>query len=573
MASSVGDATSEATGGDDGPADVISDDELEVIGPLSMNLGSYSCEFVTNIPASSDNNDPSNPRTYFDLGLRHFYAYQHEEAYKCFLATLTLAPDCAFAHGMVALCHCPNYNFKGDAYYESTDQPEEEQTVLAGTEDLTCLRRLYPSQQVAANHSILAMEKIEELKVRCRKRRWSSSSSITDEGGTKYEQPISDIETHILSAIQTLNAHPGIRPDQAERTVGRPYADALAKVYERFSADAEVCYFYAESLMVLHAWKLYEYPTGRPLSKDVHTIESVLESALKLHPDHAGLCHLYVHLCEMSSNPDKALKVCDALRNKFPDAGHLIHMATHIDVLVGDYASCVDYNLAGIVADEKIMRISPDTAGSESFYFGYAVHNYHMAVYGCILGGMEKIAIEVANKLNELLNESLFIGNPDLSTYLEAYAALDVHVLVRFGRWKEILELPLPKYPLLMLFRTASLHYARGLALANTGNTEKAAEEANLLDKYRLNSCAELRILHNNNVADLLAVDAPMLRGEIAYHRGNHDEAFSFLRKAVELQDGLNYDEPWGKMMPVRHALGGLLCEQGHFDEGESVFR
>jgi hypothetical protein len=92
-------------------------------------------------------------------------------------------------------------------------------------------------------------------------------------------------------------------------------------------------------------------------------------------------------------------------------------MATHIDVLVGDYASCVEYNLAGIVADEKIMRISPDTAGSESFYFGYAVHNYHMLVYGCILGGMEKIAIEVANKLNELLNESLFIENPDLVSH------------------------------------------------------------------------------------------------------------------------------------------------------------
>jgi tetratricopeptide (TPR) repeat protein len=145
--------------------------------------------------------------------------------------------------------------------------------------------------------------------------------------------------------------------------------------------------------------------------------------------------------------------------------------------------------------------------------------------------------------------------------------------MVRFGRWEEILKLPMPKYPLLMLYRTACLHYARGLALANTGNTEKAVEEANLLDHYRLNSCAELRILHNNNVADLLAVDAPMLRGEIAYHNGEYDEAFSLLREAVSLQDGLNYDEPWGKMMPVRHALGGLLCEQGHFDEGESVFR
>ena len=324
MSCSVGDVASVATCKEElhtssvGPADAISDDELEGIGPLSMNLGCYSCHFVTNIPANSNNNDPSNPRTYFDLGLRHFFAYQHEEAYKCFLATLKLAPDCSFAHGMVALCHSPNYNFKGDAYYESTDQPEEEQTVLAGGGDITCLRRLYPSQQVAEKHSMLAIEKIEELKVRCRKRRWSSSSSITEteEGSTQHVQPISDIEIYLLSAIRTLTFHPGIQPDQAERTVGRPYADALAKVYKTFSENAEVCYFYAESLMVLHAWKLYEYPTGRPLSKDVITIESVLESALKLHPDHAGLCHLYVHLCEMSSNPEQALNVCDALRKK-----------------------------------------------------------------------------------------------------------------------------------------------------------------------------------------------------------------------------------------------------------------
>lgn len=73
-------------------------------GPLAINLGTYSCQFVSNIPPNSNNNDPSNPRTYFDFGLRHFFAYQHEDAYKHFLACLTLAPDCAFAHGMV-VCH------------------------------------------------------------------------------------------------------------------------------------------------------------------------------------------------------------------------------------------------------------------------------------------------------------------------------------------------------------------------------------------------------------------------------------------------------------------------------------
>lgn len=196
-----------------------------------------------------------------------------------------------------------------------------------------------------------------------------------------------------------------------------------------------------------------------------------------------------------------------------------------------------------------------------------------MLVYGAILGGMESIAMEKARELNEFLTEDLFVENPDLAAYLESYAALDIHIMVRFGRWKEILQIPFPRYPLLMLFRSSSLHYARGLALANTGEIKMAITEANLLDDLRLDPSAEMRILHNNTVSNLLAVDAPMLRGEIAYHSGNYDEAFTLLRKAVELQDGLNYDEPWGKMQPIRHALGGLLCEQHQYIEAEKVFR
>lgn len=274
--------------------------------PLDVRLGNHSCKFVTNIPLSSDGNDASNPRTYFDLGLRHFFAYQHEDAYKCFLAVAALAPDCAFAHGMVALSHCPNYNFKGDAYYESTNHPEEEEEILeAGNtgQNIAILRRLYPSQQVAATHSLLAIEKVEELKKECDK---TDSSS----------RMVSDIEAQILSAIRTLTCHPGIHPHRAEETVGRPYADALRKVHKRHPNDAEVACFFAESLMVLNAWSLYEYKTGRPLSQDVEEIKFVLESALKLHPRHAGLCHLYVHLCEMSNHPQKALSACEALRSE-----------------------------------------------------------------------------------------------------------------------------------------------------------------------------------------------------------------------------------------------------------------
>jgi len=103
--------------------------------------------------------------------------------------------------------------------------------------------------------------------------------------------------------------------------------------------------------MVLNAWKLYDYPSGRPLSDDVPEIRRVLEDSMEIHPHHAGLCHVYVHLCEMSDAPEKALSVCETLRTRFPDAGHLIHMATHIDILIGDYEACVKYNDKAIHAD------------------------------------------------------------------------------------------------------------------------------------------------------------------------------------------------------------------------------
>jgi len=248
-------------------------------------------------------------------------------------------------------------------------------------------------------------------------------------------------------------------------------------------------------------------------------------------------------------------------------------MGTHIDVLVGDYESCVVHNRLAINADRHVMECSPSTAGKESFYFGYIVHNFHMLVFGAMLGGMEGKAMEAARELNTLVNEEMFSELEDLVAYLEAYSALDIHVMIRFGRWKELLELNMPKNKKLMLYRASSLRFARGLAYAALGDTVEAKKEAERFDSMRKDPEAEFRILHNNNVANLLAVDAVMLRGEIAYREEKYDEAFTLLRKAVEMQDNLNYDEPWGKMQPIRHALGGLLHEQGRVDEAIEVFR
>ena len=80
-------------------------------------------------------------------------------------------------------------------------------------------------------------------------------------------------------------------------------------------------------------------------------------------------------------------------------------------------------------------------------------------------------------------------------------------------------------------------------------------------------------MLFNNTVADLLAIASEMLDGELLYRRGEYDAAFAALRRSIELDDHLPYDEPWGWMQPTRHAYGALLLEQGHVEEAAAVYR
>ena len=250
-----------------------------------------------------------------------------------------------------------------------------------------------------------------------------------------------------------------------------------------------------------------------------------------------------------------------------------MHMPTHIDVLIGDYDACVRWNDAALIADMKTMERSPETSCVSSFYFGYICHNFHMLIYGGILGAMEEKSMSTARELNSYIDEALFVDRPELAVYLESYGTMDIHILVRFGRWKQILALELPKNPRLMLYRAACVHYAKAIAYANLKDIDAAKEAASEYEELRALPDGKKRLLHNNSVADLLDIDSLMIQGEIAYFEGLPEKAFEKLRYAIQLQDNLNYDEPWGKMQPIRHALGGFLLKEGLVEEAEQVYR
>ncbi|KAF7717191.1 Uncharacterized protein PECH_004044 [Penicillium ucsense] len=343
----------------------------------------------------------------------------------------------------------------------------------------------------------------------------------------RHENSASPVERALIDAL--MQRYPQENPYGDCTTWNSQYASAMTSVYKRFPEDLDVV-------------------------------------ALAL--QHPGLLHLYIHLIEMSPTPELGLPIADHLRGLVPDAGHLEHMPSHIDVLCGDYRRAIAANTSAIRADVKFLS----TRKNGHFYNLYKCHDYHFRMYAAMLAGQSKIAIDTANSLAESLAEDILrIKSPPMEDWLEGFIGARVHALIRFGKWDSILALALPTDASLYCVTTAMIHYGKGVAYAATGRVDEAEQEESLFDKAH-QRVPSSRTIFNNTCVDVLKVAALMLRGEIAYRRKDYDDAFNHLRNAVELDDNLPYDEPWGWMQPTRHALGALLLEQNRVEEALDVY-
>ncbi len=148
---------------------------------------------------------------------------------------------------------------------------------------------------------------------------------------------------------------------------------------------------------------------------------------------------------------------------------------------------------------------------------------------------------------------------------------MPLEVLVRFGRWDEILKEP-DNYADYMM-GTRAFHYAaRAVAYAAKGDPVNARkEQAIFLEKAKLVPKEET--LGNNTAEAILTLARRMVEGEILVAEGRIDDGTAALRAAVMAEDALKYDEPPGWLIPVRHSLGAVLMRAGRFAEAEEVYR
>jgi tetratricopeptide (TPR) repeat protein len=148
---------------------------------------------------------------------------------------------------------------------------------------------------------------------------------------------------------------------------------------------------------------------------------------------------------------------------------------------------------------------------------------------------------------------------------------IPLYAMVKFGKWEEILKAAAPDSDL--LYPNGVWHFARGMAHTRTNQLDNAAQELDKLQAIAADTSLKyVTIWDINTTYDLLQIAAQMLSGELAAKRGDFVEAISHLKKAVEHEDDLTYDEPPPWYTPARHNLGAVLLEAGRAAEAQEVY-
>ncbi len=441
---------------------------------------------------------------YFDQGLTLAFAFNHDEAIRSFEEAARLDPNCAMAYWGIALCNGPHIN-------NPVVPPERAKAAWTALQKAVVLR-----------------------------------------------ESVTPTERVLIDALTKRYADP--QPED-RAPLDRAYAEAMGAVWSAHQNDPDICTLYAEAMMDLRPWDLWT-KKGEP-QPGTEQILGTLENAIRLDPDRPGAHHLFIHAVEASPNPARADASAQVLRNLVPASGHLVHMPSHIDVLLGRWQLAAAQNERAIEADRRYRSVSP----RQGFYRIYMAHNQHMLAFASMMEGRRAIALRAARTMVEGVPEDY---KKRESALIDPYMGVVYDVLKRFGRWDEMLSEPPP--PGYLPITTAMWRFNRALAYAARGEASLAEQER---AAFLAASAAvpEGALMSINKARDILAIAGHMLGGEIAFRRGEIDESIRELRSAVVLEDNLMYMEPPEWVQPVRHTLGAVLLSDGRYEEAEKVYR
>lgn len=367
------------------------------------------------------------------------------------------------------------------------------------------------------------------------------------------------VERALIGALATRYSGPEPHGPEAQKPLDIAYANAMRTVAKQFPADDDVQVLAAEALMDVNPWKLWtktgEAAPGTP------EIVATLETVLARSPNHPGANHYYIHAIEASPHPERGLPAAKRLPGLMPGAGHTVHMPAHIYQRVGMYEQASQANRDAIEADRAYLAKTKPPG----YYPMYIGHNYGFLAYSTSMEGRSVESLAAARAAAKAIPPEMLAAMPGM----DFFPAEPLLVMVRFGKWDELLAEPRPdpRYHAL----TGLWLHAHGMALAAKGRTDEAQADLDALRALITKVPADEQA-SNNPTRALLEVGGKALEARIAEARKD-PAALELWAAAVALEDNLTYAEPADWFYPIRHFQGAALLAANRPAEAEAVYR
>ncbi|MBC7522692.1 MAG: hypothetical protein H7268_16570, partial [Sandarakinorhabdus sp.] len=438
--------------------------------------------------------------------MRLLWAFNHDEATRSFARAAQTDPGCAMCFWGIALTLGPNYNMPAMA-------------------------------DVRARVGWQALRRAQAL---------AASAAPVD-------------QALIAALARRFDADKGLDPSNSGPLL-LAYANAMRGAAQRFPDDLDVQVMFAESLMNLNPWKLWNADgTAPPATQEiVATLHAVLARA----PDHPGANHYYIHAVEASSDPGQALAAAGRVADAMPSAGHLVHMPSHIMHRVGRYEESAQANRLAAKADTAYYA----RTAAIDYYPMYSAHNYQFLAASAAMEGRGAEMQSALRDARKIFTDDMVAGMPGADWAI----GFLYDGLIRFGRWDAMLAEPAPDQRLGGM--VIAYHAGRAQALAALGRIPEARAELALAEAA-LGAMPAGALAGMNAGSPLYQIAVWRAKARIARAGGDKAGAVAALASAVAIEDGLSYNEPADEFFPTRHLLGAALLDARKPAEAEAVYR
>jgi tetratricopeptide (TPR) repeat protein len=336
----------------------------------------------------------------------------------------------------------------------------------------------------------------------------------------------------------------------------------MAELHARFPDDPEIAVLYADAVMNTSPWDYWEADGATPKGRIGEAIAAI-EGVLAANPDHVGAIHLYIHITEASTTPERAEPYANRLAALMPGAGHIVHMGAHIFYRVGRFHDSTEINKQAVAADEAYLAQVDDQG---YWRYGYHPHNVHFVMVSAFMAGDAATALNYTKRLKGRVSD-------DFATEIGWIQAIKqaphfIHAHLSDPATVLALKDPGDRFP----FVQAAWHYARGVAFARNGELEAARAEAariaDLAERPDASYPADIAFA----VRDVLAIARHVVAGRIAQAEGNFEVAAEEFQTAVQIQNSLAYLEPPFWYYPVGQSLGAALLQAGERAAAAAAF-